>query len=302
MLANLHRHERDARITFHDPSHTYTIDGSSDGYVSVTSLKKRMWAEFDADLVISKMMRNPKWPKHKLFGKSRSVIKEGWDKTRNDAAAAGTAMHLNIERFLNGEQHESSSKEWRLFTMFQEAHPNLDTYRTEMLVFDESVKVAGSIDLVCRDPAEEGSYLLYDWKRSKCIDTFNTYERGFPNTAAAELDNCNFNHYSLQLSIYKHILQTKYGMKVNGCCLVVLHPEQNDFIEMQTEDMQPLVDELWKIRAEEVAATKENDRITADGVTVTPPNSSANSDAETENSSPHSKRQRLALQTVLMNA
>jgi hypothetical protein len=123
MLANLHRHERDARITFHDPSHTYTIDGSSDGYVSVTSLKKRMWAEFDADLVISKMMRNPKWPKHKLFGKSRSVIKEGWDKTRNDAAAAGTAMHLNIERFLNGEQHESSSKEWRLFTMFQEAHP-----------------------------------------------------------------------------------------------------------------------------------------------------------------------------------
>ena len=38
------------------------------------------------------------------------------------------------------------------------------------------------------------------------------------------MPNSNFWHYSIQLNMYKTILETKYGKKVTGLYLVRLHP------------------------------------------------------------------------------
>lgn len=48
-------------------------------------------------------------------------------------------------------------------------------------------------------------------------------------------------------------------MKINGTFLVILHPDQNDFIELKTKKMDDIVTNLFAERAKQVAEEdKEN--------------------------------------------
>ena len=51
-LATKYPHERDTRIVFDEGPHIYYIDGSSDGYVSVTTFNHANFEHFDADKII----------------------------------------------------------------------------------------------------------------------------------------------------------------------------------------------------------------------------------------------------------
>ncbi len=45
----------------------------------------------------------------------------------------------------------------------------------------------------------------------------------------SDLDDCNANKYTLQLNIYRHMLQKNYGKKIVYLMLVILHPNQNTY-------------------------------------------------------------------------
>lgn len=165
MLSAINAHPRDSRIQFDEPTHIYTIDGSSEDYISVTKLVHKCFEEFNADEVISKTMKSRNWPNSPWHGMSRQEIKDAWEKSGKEASDAGTLMHANIENFYNGEPYETESKEWKLFSMFREARPALKPFRSEMIVFDTDAKIAGSIDKIYHDPQNEGSFLIYDWVR-----------------------------------------------------------------------------------------------------------------------------------------
>ncbi len=247
LLREKNPHPRDARISFVEPTHTYFIDGSSDGYISSTTLVHSLFPAFDADVVIGKMMRSKRWTSSPYFGRSPDDIKKGWDLNRDAAAAAGTAMHENIEMFYNGEPHETSSKEFRLFTRFREDFPRLEPYRTEWEIFDEVAMVAGSVDMIYRDPEDPGAIIVADWKRSKEIKRSNRWQRG-SDALTSHLDDCNLVHYSLQLALYKNILENRYGMRVTGTFLVVLHPGQDSYVKLDTLDMDETVQRILNRR------------------------------------------------------
>ena len=57
--------------------------------------------------------------------------------------------------------------EWQYFLNFAANHRDLIPYRTEWTVFDEDLKLSGSIDMLFRDIS--GNFHIYDWKRSKQI-------------------------------------------------------------------------------------------------------------------------------------
>ena len=44
----------------------------------------------------------------------------------------------------------------------------------------------------------------------------------------SHIEDTNFNHYSLQLNLYKYILEKKYKKKVKKMYLVCLHPENKN--------------------------------------------------------------------------
>ena len=91
-------HDRDARISFEPVEHKYTIDADPNTpYTSVTTWVHSHFREFDAVNIIKRMMASRNWKQSQYHGMTADAIKAAWDTTRDAAAAAGTAMHYNIE-------------------------------------------------------------------------------------------------------------------------------------------------------------------------------------------------------------
>lgn len=230
-LAKTNCHPRDKNISFQEEGHIYKIDGIDTPPISVTTLIHNFFPHFDADEVIDKMMRSKNWPQSKYFGKTKESIKEEWKKSGEEASNLGTKMHADIERYINNEEvKEPNIIEHKYFTNFwndfKKVNPGFVAYRTEWTVYDEDKKLAGSIDCVLTN--DKGELVILDWKRSKEIKIDNKYEKGLG--PFSKIDHCNYWHYTLQLNIYRHILEKRYDKKVIGMYIIVLHPDNNNYI------------------------------------------------------------------------
>lgn len=195
--------------------------------ISSTTLVHFLFPAFDAYTIISKMMGSKRWTSSPYFGKSPEGIKRGWDRNRDIPASVGTAMHEHIEMYYNDEPHETTSKEFRTFSEYVNDFRDLEPFRREWEIFDELAMVAGSVDMIYRGPDNPGCVIIVDWKRSKDIKTSNRWQRG-NDPLTRHLQDCNFVHYSLQLTLYKNILENRYGRTVTGTFFVILHPNQNN--------------------------------------------------------------------------
>lgn len=227
-LAIKNAHPRDSRIVFFEIGHRYEIDGK-DGYVSCTTWNHSLFAHFDAVAICRKILKNPKWkkdPEYKYYQQSEAEILAGWELNRDTAANAGTLMHLNIEKYYNGVPVEDDSVEFSYFKNFLVDHPHLEAYRTEQTIFDEDLKISGSVDMLFRD-TRNGEYHVYDWKRSKAIEYISFYKKFGIVDCVADVPDTNFFHYSLQLNTYRYILEKNYGIKIKDLFLVVMHPDND---------------------------------------------------------------------------
>lgn len=247
MLSKQHSHPRDDRIQFVEETHTYYIDGSSKGVTSTTTFIHSFFPHFDADKVLSKMKNK----KEKYPGMTDAQIKEEWSSSGKKASQLGTKMHACIEDFYNGEyKEEEQTKEFEYFQQFNEEivkKRGFMPYRTEWSIFDETILLAGQVDMLYQK--KDGTYALYDWKRIKELKENNPYEKGKKDTPCSTIDHCNKNHYSLQLNIYKKVLETYYGITVSEMCLVILHPENDSYLLYEVNEMREIVDQLWEWRS-----------------------------------------------------
>ena len=247
-------HPRDKRIFFDEKPHIYYIDGKAYD-TSVTKWIHSYFPHFNADLIIAKMMKSKKWPQSKYFGKTAEEIKKEWSDNGKKASAAGTKLHYDIECFYNNNPQHNESKEYQMFLNFHyQIGANLTPYRTEWTVFDEELKLSGSIDMIFEK--SDKTLLIYDWKRSKAIRKTNMYE-----CATAEcinhLPNANFWHYSLQLNTYKMILERNYNKTVSGMFLVVLHPNQETWQRITVPNLHDEMQDLIALRLKELSPPEE---------------------------------------------
>ena len=261
-LAVSNAHPRDARIGFHEETHTYTIDGVKAGWTSCTTFIHGFFEEFNADEVITKMMTSRKWSESKYFGMTAEAIKAQWNAAANDASTAGTRMHLDIEHWYNagpvgnlaGDGWEANlGPEWDYFLAFERKWRiphGFEAFRTEWLVFDMDVKIAGSIDMVFKKP--DGTLAIYDWKRAKEMKYENSWQSGKP--PISHLPDTNYWHYSIQLNIYRTILEKVYGYTVSELALVVLHPNQTSYRVIMVNRMEEEVEAMFAARRAAVAA------------------------------------------------
>lgn len=241
MLSKKNKHERDDRIRFEESTHTYYVDGSSDGIISTTTLIHNYFPKFDSNKVL-RFMKNKK---EKYPEMSDYQIKKSWEENGKKASELGTNMHKMIENFYNEIDNSDISIEYQHFLKFNDhIKETLEPYRTEWSVFDGTIELAGQIDMVYKK--KNGEYAIYDWKRVKEIKKENKYEKGLGKLSS--LDNCNYNHYSLQLNIYKRLLETRYDIKISDMVLVILHPENETFILENVKDMTEYIDIIFQER------------------------------------------------------
>jgi len=282
LLAELHPHPRDQYIQFFERGHEYKIlTDPYSKYTSVTTWNHGHFPPFNADDIIDNMMRGKYWnPGHKYWGLDKQQIKNLWSQNSNAVSSAGTNLHADIEHFMNlgprryffqsdllipfhppsNPIQSEGSKEWSYFLKFVQDHPRLVPFRTEWMIYDEDVQMAGSIDMVYVNPAD-GSLSIYDWKRSKEITKTNSFGRFASNPLIAHLPDTNYWHYALQLNTYKTILERKYGVRVKDLHLVRLHPDNNPD---DTYELIPLpilekeMADLFAQRERIVSAKKKN--------------------------------------------
>lgn len=268
-LETLHAHQRDAHITFVEETHTYTVQCYTDKtFTSVTTWINSHFEQFDADAVISKMMNGRNWKAgHKYWGMLPEQIKAQWTESGNSVSKAGTELHYRIECFYNNPKITACAKqtndvfytmymdahaqtlaqesfEWQYFIDFVKDHPHLKPYRTEWRIFDTSILMAGSIDMVFEH--EDGTLSIYDWKRSKAIENFNSFNKFSTTPSLCYLPDSNYWHYALQLNAYKVILENNYDKKVKDLCLVRLHPNASSYEVIKLPDLSEEVRELFR--------------------------------------------------------
>jgi hypothetical protein len=169
-------------------------------------------------------------------------------------------MHLGIEQYLNGAEdiivpEVKASPEWKQFMNFwAKEGPDLEPYRTEWEVWSKEHLLCGSIDMVFRRKSN-GKFLIYDWKRSKAIKTENTYQKGL--APLDHLDDCNYWHYTLQLNVYRWILENLYGMEIEGMALIVLHPDNTNYRRIKLNRLEDEVEDMLACRLRALAAGGE---------------------------------------------
>lgn len=227
-LASKHPHPRDARIKFQAEGHVYTIDGGR-GYTSVTTWGGSHFPKFDADVTIERMMNGKNWETSEYYGMTPAAIKQQWTNNGAVASTLGTKLHDDIERTIDGQEVVNTSLEYGHFLRYRdEKLTSNEPFRTEWTIFDEEHKLAGSIDYAA--VRSDGSIDLYDWKRTKEIKT-NGFGRYASAPCIRHLPDSNFWKYSIQLNIYRSILERCYGLVVNSMQLVRLHPNAETYEE-----------------------------------------------------------------------
>lgn len=250
MLHPIGDNKRDSRITFDEEPHIYYVDGNP-YEISVTSFIHQFFEEFNADKIIEKFydmwQTNPNSP---YFGLTPEEIKEAWRLNGKRASELGTQLHKDIEQYYNGEEVNNDTLEFKHFLEFYKDHSHLIPLRQEWMVFDEELELAGSIDAIFKDGDD---IVIVDWKRSKAIKEQSPDCGRYPLT---HLPNANFWHYSLQLNIYKAILEKHYDLEIGSLRLAIFHPNQDTYQLIKVPNLQEEVNILFDLRKKELEILK----------------------------------------------
>ena len=272
------RNERDKNIKLIEYCHRYIVNEKM--YESVTAFINSHFSKFDADSVIKNMGRGGNFNKSSKYrGMTPYEIKKEWRENGAEQARLGTRLHSDIECFMNNDirdddiqidythqdllsiyEFESEntrdeidpadrsivSAEWSYFLNFVRDHAEYKPYRTEMKIYSEQLKIAGSIDMLYKN--SDGSFSIFDWKRSKEIQKYNMYKKFSKTESVKHLPDLNFVHYSLQLNLYKYILETNYNFKIKDLILVQLHPNFKNYKLYECLDLTSELDLLIKER------------------------------------------------------
>lgn len=211
-------------LYFDEATHTYRL---GDTYLrSVSEIVASQFPPFNANAVAASLERNKTTdPDSRYFGMDRKSILQQWKTAGQEAKEKGTGLHRAIEDFyLQGVHPETPSPEWDQFLSFYRDHADWVICGCEVRV--NNAKVAGTIDAIFNTP---DGVVLVDWKRCKAID-YSGHRRGIGLMAYAE--DCNYNKYSLQLSLYRELV----GCEVAGIFIVQMHPDLDRYQKLRAQN------------------------------------------------------------------
>ena len=220
---------RDVDIHFEGTNHTYSLLNDPEiEFISCTECVGFFFEPFESFKIATKLVNNvPKYRDRTVD----SLIRE-WDKAAQD----GTAVHREMENYINNNISPKSSKGLQGVKWFEKHDAKSSCeYLTEVIVYSKEIGVAGTIDLVSYNPISN-TYSIIDWKTTKQIAMYSYREKTGIKPPSYDLMDCNYIHYSLQLSLYRYILEKYYGLKVEK--LLMIHLLEYDYAEYQCDYLQ----------------------------------------------------------------
>jgi len=239
ILSIKNKHAFDSNIKFQKEGHKYWINDDCTDLISSTTYIAKFFGKFDEDAIINKILNKHEYendPSYVYYKMKPDDIKKMWESERNSSSTKGTELHEDIELFYNDEPHFNSSTEFQYFLNFQNDHKNeFSIYRTEFLIFSEILKITGSVDALFIN--DDGTFTICDWKRTKRID-IESYQEKKISCPFDNLMDCNYIKYSLQLNLYRVILEKFYNFEIRDMFLIVCHPKNENYIKLNVDRME----------------------------------------------------------------
>lgn len=209
----------DPYITLNKEAHIYTLTTEPElEFTSVTDFVSRFFEKFDAKKIANNLVATH--PKYRDQS-AESLIAE-W----KDRASHGIKIHEEIENCIRSEIQPTEQKAIIGFRWLQRYLMKFDfELFPEVIVYSKELRLAGTIDLLAKDNST-GLYHILDWKTSKSIETSSYNGKLGIKPATENLLDCNFTHYSLQLSLYRYLLEEFYSMKIDDQLIVHIQEDE----------------------------------------------------------------------------
>jgi ATP-dependent exoDNAse (exonuclease V) beta subunit len=195
----------------------YTNTENGEVYTSVTTLIGKYKKPFDKD----------KWSKvvAKREGKTQDEILDKWSSITTTAQNRGTNVHLVMENYIKSRKIEKGYEE--LVDSFIKKTNGIilpeSNILSEELLYSHEYKLAGTADLV----VENGNnFYILDFKTNKKFNYVNKYNDYFYEPIDY-LPQCEFNTYTIQLSIYAWMHEQLTGKKCGGLKIFYLREFNN---------------------------------------------------------------------------
>jgi hypothetical protein len=217
---------KDKNFTFDEDSHTYRFNDIK--YDSVTTFLKTFKVPFDREY----------WSRKKAEerGVDVSVVLNEWQEKANNATSLGTRVHKYIEDFWSGENPEFPSDE----KLLERIQSFVDIYnrklhvllplKSELKIFSRRWRLAGTIDqpfLFWSFQHERPFLIIGDWKTNGEFRD-DSHPKGRYKKLLRPFSHLYENHhneYSIQISLYRLILEEEANIETQDGFLCHIGPE-----------------------------------------------------------------------------
>tara|TARA_R110000803_G_scaffold47825_5_gene99616 strand:- start:9343 stop:10110 length:768 start_codon:yes stop_codon:yes gene_type:complete len=229
-------------IKYYDEPHLYYIDGER--MTSATTFIGQFKEKFDSEY----------WSQKKADerGITKEEILEEWRIKALVSTEKGTYFHEYAENYLTnrifpfpqdavngvlGEDNDVKERFDKLVTLFDKfyeaSYGRLIPVRAEVVVGDKDMGICGMVDQLFFNE-KSGKLEIWDWKTNKKIGKKNHWQQF--KEPISHLDICEMNTYSLQLSLYKHIIESNTNLELGDSYIVWFNEKNEKYFPMKCHD------------------------------------------------------------------
>jgi len=234
-------------LALDEATHTYKL-GSHTFKYSVTEFIGKFCQPFDKNHW-SKFVAN----RDKI---TQEEVLAQWEERARFSSEKGNLFHQYMEdlihNFMNemnqGLPYDNPQLKEKAMCFFQEV---IETRRiipiaVEKSLFDLELDIAGTLDFFGINA--QGEYIILDWKTNREIKKENKFSKMLSPFEA--FDDCNFYHYSLQLNIYRYILEKHCNITIPYLYFIWFNESESRYKLFKCFDMRESLKKLF-IKSEE---------------------------------------------------
>ena len=214
-------------VVFTEKGHTYTVGGQK--ATSVTTFIGQFKKPFERDFWAARSAQKENVQLQDILDK--------WDSISLRACNKGSKFHAFAENYINNKILPNAIYDFdididayniiesQFLDFYEESKENLIPIRSELCIGSSRLGICGMVDQLYYSNTFKG-LVIFDWKTNKRMN----YTSKYGNTMLdpiSHLEECEFTTYSLQLSLYKYIIELETNLEIKDCFIVWFN-EKND--------------------------------------------------------------------------
>jgi hypothetical protein len=246
-------------ITFFDVPHKYYIDNKE--LISVTTLIHKYQEEFQEDF-----WAEIKGCQHDL---TPNQVKRAWRFINKKGTIKGSAIHDYAENMFQNKEfdyplhtiltefgfdpvwNEYQTTKKHVEAFYKAVQGKLIPIRTEFVVYDRESLIGGMLDMLFYN-VKAREFQIWDWKTNKKFIR-EEKSRHLLNELCM-IEDCDLEVYSLQLELYKYIIEKNTGMKLGKSYIVWFSHNNPTYEIIETKNRKYDIGVIVNNRIAELAA------------------------------------------------